>query len=96
VNGMVARLDSEALIVPSITTGPQGMTVLAGSNVALSVEAAGTTPLRYYWRLEGTGILNATNSTLTMSNVTVAQAVIIKWSFPITWVLSPVRRHFCE
>jgi len=61
-------------IAPSIITQPQRQTVSAGSNVAFSVVAAGTPPLSYQWLFKGNSITNGTNATLTLTNVTLAQA----------------------
>jgi hypothetical protein len=55
---------------PAIVTGPQGTNVFVGANVTLSVLASGSPPLRYQWRLNNSPIPNATNSTLTLTNVT--------------------------
>ena len=74
LNGTVARIGAEFLVAPVITNAPQTQTVLLGSNAVFTVGAYGTTPLRYYWRLYGTNVLNATNSTLTLTNVATSQA----------------------
>jgi Concanavalin A-like lectin/glucanases superfamily/Immunoglobulin domain len=54
---------------PSITGQPQSVTVNAGDNVSFTVTATGTLPLQYQWSLNGTNILGATASSLTISNV---------------------------
>jgi hypothetical protein len=60
---------------PAITTQPQSMTVMPGSNVIFTVMANGTEPLSYQWRKNGTNMVNggivsgATNSALTIANV---------------------------
>ncbi|MEM7165378.1 MAG: immunoglobulin domain-containing protein [Planctomycetota bacterium] len=59
---------------PTITTDPAGMTVCAGDNVTFSVTATGTAPLSFQWRLNGTDIPGATNSTLMINNVAVGDA----------------------
>lgn len=67
-----------AASAPSITTQPQSQDVLAGTNAAFSVVASGQTPFFYQWLFNGTNLTNnshwagATNSTLTISNVTAA------------------------
>jgi hypothetical protein len=49
--------------------------VAACSNVTFAVEAGGTAPLRYQWRFNATNLIaNATNSSLTISNVQPADA----------------------
>ena len=54
---------------PVITAQPQGWSVNAGSNVAFSVTATGTSPLAYQWRLNGTNIASATASGWGLTNV---------------------------
>jgi hypothetical protein len=54
---------------PSISTGPQSQTVIAGRDVSFSVVASGTAPLRYQWNLAGASIPGATQPTLTLNNV---------------------------
>ena len=61
-------------VAPSITTQPASQTVLAGSNVTFTATAAGTTPLSYQWRFNGTNIAGATGTALTLSNVQPALA----------------------
>jgi poly(beta-D-mannuronate) lyase len=70
-----------APVAPWITNQPAAsQTVDAGSTVSLSVAAGGTPPYRYQWRLNdvplanGGNISGATNSTLTVSAIQVAQA----------------------
>jgi hypothetical protein len=53
----------------SISAPPQNQAAALGSNVTLSVSAAGATPLSYCWQFAGTNIAGATNSTLTISNL---------------------------
>lgn len=60
--------------LPVITAQPQGKSVVAGTNVMLSVSAVGTAPLRYQWRLNGVNIVNGTNSVLQLNNVQGDQA----------------------
>ncbi|MEI7938094.1 MAG: LamG-like jellyroll fold domain-containing protein [Verrucomicrobiota bacterium] len=61
-------------VAPSLTTQPASQTVLAGSNVTFTATAAGTTPLGYQWRWNGTNIAGATGTALTLSNVQPALA----------------------
>ncbi|HEY1661029.1 MAG TPA: immunoglobulin domain-containing protein [Verrucomicrobiae bacterium] len=60
---------------PSIVAQPQSQTVLPGQSVTFNVEAGGTAPLSYQWYYD-TNILvtNATDSTLTLTNVQADQA----------------------
>jgi hypothetical protein len=59
---------------PTITTQPQSQTVFAGSAVTFGVQAGGTVPLTYQWNVNGTNISGATNSSLVLGNVQLAQA----------------------
>ena len=61
-------------VAPSILTQPASQTVLAGSTAILSVTTAGTEPLSYQWRFNGSNIAGATGTSLTLSNVQPAQA----------------------
>jgi hypothetical protein len=73
-DGRVGRLADEFLTVPNITGGPNGQTILAGSNLVLSVSATGFGPLRYYWLFNNNPLVGKTNASLSLSNVTTAQA----------------------
>jgi hypothetical protein len=53
---------------------PQSITVRPGTNVTLSALALSSTPVRYQWRLNGTNIAGATNTSLTVTNVQYAQS----------------------
>jgi hypothetical protein len=59
---------------PSIVTQPRSQTVGGGTNVTFTVVAAGTAPLSYQWRFNGTNISAATVTALTLTNAQVAQA----------------------
>ena len=60
-------------IAPAITAQPSGVTVLQAQDATFSVSATGT-PLSWFWRRNGTFIAGATNSGLTLTNVTTANA----------------------
>ena len=60
--------------LPGITTQPQSQVAPYGTNVTFSVVAFGTAPLTYQWRFNGSNVANATASSLTVSNVHVANA----------------------
>jgi len=66
LSGGGAALSSNAqltvLLPVAITAQPQSQNVLPGTNVTISVAAAGNGTLRYQWRFEGTDIPNATNA----------------------------------
>src|SRR5258708_1471474 len=52
-------------VAPSITTQPASRTVTAGQTAAFTVTAAGTAPLTYQWKKNGTAISGATSSSYT-------------------------------
>jgi hypothetical protein len=56
------------LVAPSIATQPDAVTVLAGESASLSVVAAGTAPLGYRWRKNGSFITGANGSSHTILN----------------------------
>jgi hypothetical protein len=58
-----------AQIAPSIVSGPRNQSVEVGSSANFSVTAAGSYPLKYQWQWNGTGLANATNATLSLTNV---------------------------
>lgn len=58
----------------NITGQPQGRTVILHTNATLSVSASSAAPLFYQWRFNGADVADATNSSLTLSNVQFAQA----------------------
>jgi len=63
-----------APVPPSIVTEPQSRTVMSGMNASFSVVAAGTPPLNYQWQFNGTNLAGANSTTLTLTNVQLAQA----------------------
>lgn len=76
-NGVqMAKIYVSALPVPpSITTSPASQTVVLGGFTSLSVGATGTQPLSYQWYFNGgTPIVDATNSTLYLTNLTAGEA----------------------
>jgi pectate lyase len=56
-------------VAPVFTLQPASQVVLAGSTVTFSVSAAGTAPIFYQWNKNGSPILGATGTTLTLTNV---------------------------
>jgi hypothetical protein len=59
---------------PYITNQPQSQMVIAGGSASFTVGAAGTPPLTYQWRLNGTNLSGATGSSHTDSNAQPADA----------------------
>ena len=59
---------------PVITTQPASLNVPVGGNAAFTVAATGSQPLQYQWFNSGGGILNATNSTYAIADVSLGQA----------------------
>lgn len=53
---------------PIITLEPASQSVVSGATVSFEVAATGTAPLSYQWRLNGTNLVAATNSVLTITN----------------------------
>jgi endonuclease/exonuclease/phosphatase family metal-dependent hydrolase len=54
---------------PAITLQPQSQIIPPGSNVTFSVVATGEAPLNYQWRLNGTTITGANNTSCSITNV---------------------------
>jgi alpha-tubulin suppressor-like RCC1 family protein len=63
-----------SVIAPLIVTQPTNLTVTVNNTALFSVTAQGTGPLFYQWSFNGTNIAGATNSSLTLNNVSPAQA----------------------
>lgn len=62
------------IVPPAITTQPLSQSVTQGVNVTFTAAAAGTAPLSYQWRLNGTNISGATQTGYTRNNVQPADA----------------------
>ena len=60
--------------IPSITNQPQSQTVLAGANVSFSVGATGPAPLSYQWWKNNSAVVDTTNATYLLSNVSTNDA----------------------
>ena len=59
---------------PVITTQPTNQTAVVGGTATFTVVASGASPLIYQWNFNGTNIVWATNSVLTLTNVQLSQA----------------------
>ena len=62
------------LPLPVITQPPSGTNIATGINLALRVIATGTGPLLYQWQWNGANLAGATNSTLTLTNLQIANS----------------------
>ena len=61
-------------VAPIITTQPNNQTVIVGATASFGVTASGAVPLSYQWNFNGTNIVGATNTSLTLTNVQLNQA----------------------
>ena len=61
---------------PAIWTQPTNQVVSVGASVSLGVFATGTNPISYYWKFNGTNLVNATNALYNIASVTTNQAGI--------------------
>ena len=62
-------------VAPSITTQPQGQTILQGQTANFSVVTTGTAPLSYKWYYDSsTPVAGGTGATLTLNNVQAGDA----------------------
>ncbi|HEY0548819.1 MAG TPA: endonuclease/exonuclease/phosphatase family protein, partial [Verrucomicrobiae bacterium] len=58
---------------PFITMSPVSQMIARGSNVTLTAAATGTAPLRYQWLFNGSLVPSATNTSLSLTNISLAQ-----------------------
>jgi Leucine-rich repeat (LRR) protein len=56
-------------VPPSISTQPQSLINIAGTDASFNVAATGTTPLAYQWQVNGAILPGATANSLILSNV---------------------------
>jgi hypothetical protein len=72
-NDVGFALSAEAMLLvqlaPYITREPEGITVVAYTNVVLSVECTGSEPLQYQWHFNGVDLPGANSPTLVLSNI---------------------------
>src|SRR5204862_7680990 len=71
-SGYVAGPKNSPPAAPSITTQPANQTVTTGQMATFTVVAAGTAPLTYQWKKNGTAISGATSSSYTTPATTAA------------------------
>ncbi|HTZ19732.1 MAG TPA: immunoglobulin domain-containing protein [Opitutaceae bacterium] len=69
-----ALLTLNTYIAPVITTSPVSQTAVVGATVTLTAAASGSPDPAYQWRINGNDITGATSTTLTLSNVQLADA----------------------
>jgi uncharacterized delta-60 repeat protein len=73
-SGIITSLVATVTIVdPLITTNPAPLIVSLGQNATFNVSAVGTT-LTYQWRQDGTNLVGATTSSLSLTNIQRANA----------------------
>jgi hypothetical protein len=65
---------SRGITAPFILLQPQDQITPSGGTVAFTVFRAGTAPTTYQWRFNGTNLAGATGSSLSLTNVQVAEA----------------------
>ncbi|MGB0580766.1 MAG: immunoglobulin domain-containing protein [Limisphaerales bacterium] len=61
-------------VPPFITSLPLPTNAVIGGQLMLTVGAAGTSPLQFQWRRDGSPLSGQTNATLALNNVTLADA----------------------
>ncbi len=80
VNAYGAAFSSNATLntggAPVINTQPASQAVALGGSVTFTMTATGTAPFSWQWKFNGTNLLNATNASLTLTNVQLSQAGI--------------------
>ncbi|NDB76039.1 MAG: hypothetical protein EB141_10415, partial [Verrucomicrobia bacterium] len=74
VTSAPAVLSVIQIFAPVITNAPQSQAVLAGTNVTFSVACSGTPPFSYQWVFAGFAIPGNDQPTLTITNVSLADA----------------------
>jgi len=67
-----ALVVDEGAVAPSVVTLTPSLTTTVGSPITLSVVAAGSAPLSYQWRFNGTAIPNETNATYSIASAQVS------------------------
>jgi hypothetical protein len=62
------------LYPPSFAVQPQGASLYVGDDYTFSATVGGTAPIKYQWKTNGVNLAGATNSTLVLTNVQLANA----------------------
>ena len=62
------------VLAPAVTNEMINPALLVGSSLTLEAQAVGTPPLSYQWFFEGTPLVDATQSTLALTDVQLSQA----------------------
>jgi hypothetical protein len=70
--GVLSQAAVLILAPPVLTNSPLSQIVEPGANVTFTAGAAGSAPLRFQWQFQGAAILNATNPSLSLLNVQLA------------------------
>ncbi len=66
-------LSGSSPVAPFLSTVPQSQMMARGSNVTFTAAATGTAPLRFQWLFNHAPIAGATNTTLALTNLSLAQ-----------------------
>lgn len=66
-------LSGSSPVAPFLSTAPQSQMMARGSNVTFAAAATGTAPLRFQWLFNGAAIPGATNTSLSLTNLSLAQ-----------------------
>jgi hypothetical protein len=74
VEGGNPRRSFRATVPPAFTSVPLSTNAVFGDSASFTAAASGTPPLNYQWSFDGTVLSDATNSTLTLSQVTMTNA----------------------
>lgn len=64
---------ASSLAVPFIDLAPKNELVARGSNITFTTTASGASPLRYQWSFNSQPVADATNASLTLTNLVLAQ-----------------------
>ena len=80
VNAYGAAFSTNATLntggAPVINTQPASQAVALGGTATFTAAATGTAPFSWQWKFNGTNLLNATNASLTLTNVQLSKAGI--------------------